>query len=112
MSVVTVPPGALFVLDPAETKVVQFDWDQSLAEGAIISTSTFTGTAKRPSTASALTLTGTGTGLGIAVDGRSAKVKVSGGDLGAVYELAHTVTTDETPAQIKERSIRVLVQNQ
>lgn len=31
--------------------------------------------------------------------------------LGQVYELANNIATDETPSQIKEQSIRILIQN-
>lgn len=69
-------------------------------------------TAIAPSTSdTALTATTSGSGLGIVGSSRQYAVKLSGGTLGQLYEVTSQITTSETPAQTKERSIRVLIEN-
>lgn len=43
---------------------------------------------------------------------RSTQVRLMGGTLGQVYEVANTIVTNETPAQTKEKSFNVLIENE
>src|SRR4051794_20554589 len=103
----TIEDGGLIVKDPADQTVLTFNWDDHLAAGVGISTSLFTVTAVRPSTDTALT-TDSASFSSVA---RTTQARVLGGTVGALYELANKVVTNETPAQTKERSVRILVQN-
>ena len=107
MSSVTVKPGDQIIKDPSDVRVIVFDWDaDNLATSVTIVTSTFTITAVRPAADTALTkdnasiLSGT----------RKTQVRVSAGTVGALYELTNTIVTNESPAQTKEYSIRILVE--
>jgi hypothetical protein len=110
VSVLTVRPGATYRIDPSEKRVIQFDWDaENLAAGVTV-TSTFT-------------ITGLKVASGVALLTKDNEIVLSGNrktqvrldattaTLGDLYELANTVTTNESPAQIKQQSIRVLVEN-
>jgi hypothetical protein len=109
MSTVTITPGGLFVKTTAEDKTLEFDWRTNLAAGVQIATSTFTVATIRPADADDLTIDDLASGLGLQSGNRTAKVEVSEGTEGAVYRLTHTVVTDETPAQTKQKSIKVKV---
>ncbi len=43
---------------------------------------------------------------------RTTQVRLSGGTLGQVYDIANRIVTNETPAQTKEISFSVLIENQ
>jgi hypothetical protein len=104
----TIHDGGLLVQDPSDEVVYEFDWDaEALAEDASIDESTFTVTALRPSTATALQTADEDIGD----NGRTARVTLSGGALGALYRIDHRIVTDETPAQTKERSFRLKIEN-
>ena len=103
---VTIQPGGLVVKDPADVRVFVFDWSDNLATAVTIVTSTMTITAIRPSTDTALTKDN----AGILTGSRSTSVRLAAGTLGALYEVANTIVTSETPAQTKERSFHVLVE--
>ena len=105
---ITIQDGGLAIQDPNDQLVYAFDWGTSyLADGVSISTSTWTGTAKKPSTATALTTDNTA----IAAGNRSTQIRISGGDLGAVYQVANKIVTDESPSQTIERSFYLKVEN-
>lgn len=125
MSLILIANGDLITKDPSDSKVIGFDWDvSSLAPLATIATSVWTITPISPSpTDAALTkdseavltaaqattaLQGTRT---VTVDSRFTQVRLLAGTLGQKYAVANKVTTNETPNQIKERSVYVLVQN-
>jgi hypothetical protein len=109
MATVTLRPGALVVKDPADIKVYVVDWDtENLADSVTISTSTWTITPISPSTSdSALTKDQESKLAG----DRKTQVRLTAGTLGQTYEIANRIVTSETPAQTKERSFRVLIQN-
>lgn len=113
MSTTTIHDGGLVTKDPSDVRVYTFDWDteNGLPAGVTIASQTCVAAAVRPSDATALTVTTTGTGLGIQTGNRTVQVKVSGGQLGALYTLTNQVTTDETPAQVIERSFSILIEN-
>lgn len=110
MSTITVRPGGLVVKDPADLKVYKFDWDtENLASAVTISTSTWTITPISPSTTDAVL---TKDSESILAGSRTTQVRLTAGTLGQTYEIANKIVTSETPAQTKERSFRVLVQQQ
>lgn len=112
MATVTIYDGDEDVKDPADVRVYTFDWNaENLAVSATIASQTTTVSAVRPSGDTALTVTTTGSGLGIQAGSRTVKCKLSGGTLGALYRVTNTITTNETPAQIKERSFYVRVED-
>lgn len=111
MSTVTLSPGDLIVLDPSDKRVVVFDFDElnlpagvSLTSGYVI-----TVTALKQSGATALTTDNDSrTGSNRKVQVRLLATTATVGDL---YEVACKGVTDETPAQEKEYSVRVLIEN-
>jgi hypothetical protein len=108
----TIRDGGLVQKDPSDVNVYEFDWGTlHLGVGVTIISSVFTVAAVRPASATVPTLTSSGSGLGIQPGSRSTKVKVTGGTLGAVYELTNTITTSETPSQTKDRMCRIKVAN-
>jgi hypothetical protein len=111
MSTLTIAPGQMIIVDPSESRVIVFDWDTlNLAAGVSISGSaTWTITAVRQSGVTALTKDSES----ILSGNRKAQCRLIGttATVGDVYEVACKITTDETPAQIKERSVRVLIEN-
>lgn len=117
MSVVTLTPSPGTIpqvsKDPSDVKVYTLDWDaKNLAATVTITNQTITIAAVWPSTTdTSLTASTTGTGLGILAGSRKVGVKLSGGTLGQLYEVTNQIVTSETPAQTKERSFRVLVEN-
>jgi hypothetical protein len=48
----------------------------------------------------------------VTVDNRVTRLRLIGGTLGQTYTIANKATTSETPAQIKERSFRVIIEEQ
>lgn len=109
MSTVTIRPGDLIAKDPADIKVYVVDWDtQNLPASATISTSTWTITAIGPSVIDTALTKDSET---ILAGSRKTQMRLLGGTLGQIYEIANKIVTNETPAQTKERSFRVLIQN-
>lgn len=109
MSTITVRAGGLVTKDPSDIKVYVVDWDsENLAAGVTISTSTWTITAISPSTTDAIL---TKDSESILTGSRKTQVRLSAGTVGQSYEIANRIVTSEAPAQTKERSFRVLVQN-
>ncbi len=107
MSTVTIVPGALIAKDPNDIKVYEFDWDtSSLAALVTIVTNTFTITAIKPSGDTALTMDNPT----ILAGSRTTQIRLKGGTLGARYEIANTIVTNESPAQTKERSFQLLIE--
>jgi hypothetical protein len=111
MTTVTIQPNNMIVLDPSDSRIVVFDWDdENLAAGVLISGSaTWTITAIRQNGATALTKDNES----ILSGSRKAQARLiaTTATAGDEYEVACKITTNETPAQIKEQSIRVLIQN-
>ena len=110
MSTVTLQPGSFMVLDPADKRVVLFDWDaENLADGVTIASSVFAIVTLKQVGATILTkdnasiLSGT----------RKTQVRLDAttATLGDLYELTNTIVTSESPAQTKNGSIRVLIQD-
>lgn len=106
----TIENGGTAVKDPSDISVYAFDWNTDhLAAGVTISTSTFAVSAVKPTTATVPTLN-TDSPLGIQAGSRTTKVKVTGGTAGALYRVTNTIITSESPAQTKERSFNLKVE--
>jgi hypothetical protein len=110
MSTITIKSGGLVTKDPSDVKVFTVDWDTSnLGVGVTITTSTWTITAIKPSTSdTALTKDNES----ILAGNRKTQVRLTAGTVHQTYEIANKIVTNETPAQTKEKSFRVLIQNQ
>ena len=108
MSTVTIVDGiGLVSKKPGDIKVYEFDFDtDNLATAVTIVTSTFTITAIAPSTDTALTKD-TPT---IEAGSRKTQIRLTGGTLGAEYEITNSVVTNETPTQTKVKSFRLRIE--
>ena len=106
---ITVDDGALVTKDPADISVYVFDWDTNhLAASVTIVTSTFAITAIKPSTVdTALTKDQEG----IVAGNRTTRLRLTGGTLGQVYRIDNRIVTSESPAQTKERSCFLKIEN-
>lgn len=108
MSASIVSPGGLVVQDPNDQRVYVFDWDaENLDAGITIVTSSFTITAIRPSDDTALQKDNEGVLSG----SRKTSLRLYGGTVGALYEVANKVVTSASPAETKERSFKLKVEN-
>lgn len=111
MSEVEIKPLDLYEKDPNEKRVILFDWDDAnLAASVTISTSTFTITVERPTSETVSELTSDN--ATIVSGSRKTQVRVLGGEVGSLYRLTNHITTNESPAQEKERSVFVSVVDQ
>lgn len=100
-------PGDLVEQGPNDVRVYVFDWDaRNLPAAVTIDSSVFTVTAVHPASAAALTVDNE---LILSGD-RKTWLRLSGGALGATYDIANRIVTNETPAQTKELSFRLLIQ--
>lgn len=106
----TVPDGSLLRKDPSDVRVFTLDWDaENLADGVTIVTSTWTITAIAPSSSdTALTKDNDVVLSGL----RKTQVRLLAGTLGQLYDVTNRILTSESPTQTKERSFRVLIENQ
>jgi hypothetical protein len=112
MSTVTVRPFALIPKDTNESRIIVFDWnEENLATSVTITTSTWTITRLEPS-AALDTTTLTKDNESILSGSRKTHVRIIAGTLGGRYRLTNKVTTNETPAQIKEKSVDISVVEQ
>lgn len=107
----TIRAGGLLVLDPGDSRVIQFDWDtEGLPEGVQINTSTFTITTVKQNGATILTKDNPS----VLAGNRSTQVRLIGttATTGDQYLVMNEIVTAESPTQTIQRQIRVLVQNQ
>jgi len=123
MSLVIIQDGDEVIQDPADIKAYAYDWDlNNLAPAVQIVTSTWTITPIYPSTTDTALIKDNDSRLSAAqattalqrtvtVDNRATQIRLSVGTLGQIYEVANKIVTGETPAQTKERSFRVLIEN-
>ena len=120
---VTINPGDQVTQDPSDARIYIVDWDYNLATGVQIAESDWSVRSLRPTFTDAglttdndLLLTAaqatTALGRSVAADDRVSQVRISGGRLHQVYEVANRIVTTETPSQTKERSFRLLVAQQ
>jgi hypothetical protein len=97
--------GGLAVKDPDSIEVFVMDWDQEqLATGVTISSSAWAITGRD----ALLTKDQESTLAG----GRKTQLRLSGGTLGYKYTVTNTIVTSETPAQTKDASFSVLIQEE
>lgn len=107
---VTVRDGATVTQDPSDALVYEFDWDtENLGSSVTIVTSAFTATQISGPTAPAI-VASDASPLGIQAGSRTTKVLVSGGSVGARYRVSNTIVTNENPAQTKDRSFFLKVE--
>lgn len=107
----TIRTGGLFVLDPSDKRVIQFDWDtEGLPADVEIGTSTFTIGVLKQNGATVLTKDNPS----IVSGNRSTQVRLDAttATVGDKYTLANTIVTNESPSQTIERQITVLIENQ
>ena len=101
--------GGLIVFDPADERVIEFDWDGDLAATASIATSTFTIDIVKKNGTTALTYDN----AAILASGRGSTVrlKATTATVGDIYWVNNKIVTNETPAQTLERRVRIMVQD-
>jgi hypothetical protein len=98
--------GGLLVKDPNSTEVYTVKWDvEHFADQPTVTIA-----------ASTFTITGPDTVLTkdnefILAGNRQTQVRLLAGTLGAKYTVTNRITTNESPAQIKDASWKVLIQN-
>ena len=110
MSVLTILDGDQVTKDPSESRVFLFDWDAyNLAAAVTITTSTWTLTPLYPSATDAVL---TKDSESILTGDRKTQLRLTAGTLGQTYEIANKIVTSESPAQTKERSFRLLIEQQ
>lgn len=110
MATVSIRPNDMIVLDPSDKRTIVFDWDDdNLAAAVTISSSTWTITAIKQIGATALTKDNES----LVAGSRKTQLRLlaTTASAGDEYELANAIVTSESPAQTKEQSVRVLVQN-
>jgi len=123
MTTLLIVSGGLVSKDPDASQVFTLDWDlNSLAVGVTITASTWLITAISPSqtdavltydNAARLTAAQATAAVGrtVAADNRVTQVRLLAGTPGQRYEIENTITTSETPAQIKIGRFVVLVED-
>ena len=88
----TIEDSELTTKDSSEVFAYTFDYDDALAAGVeLVSVGTFTITPATGAPAQASQALGAGN--------RSVRVVLSGGTVGRIFTVEHTVTTNENPAQ-------------
>lgn len=97
--------GGLITKDPNSSEVFSFNWNDDLAAGVSITTSTFTITS--PNEALPLGLTKDNE----THDARSSSLRLLGGTLGKKYVVTNRIVTDESPTQTKDASVTVSIAN-
>lgn len=109
MSVLTVRPGDLVTFDPSDIRVLEFDWDdENLAVAATIVTSVFI---IKPLRGYVVSLTKDNESVLTGDRKTQVRVNATTARVGQQYRLSNKILTSETPAQTKEQSIEILVQN-
>lgn len=106
---VTIRAGKTAKQDPSDIRLYTFDWDaiNLPATVEISGSATWTISAVRPYNATLMTKDQES----ILSGNRKAQVRLQGGQVGALYNIACKITTNETPSQTKEQSFFVLVEN-
>ena len=111
--IITVQDGDLVTLDPDETSVLNWNWDDVLGSGVTVTTSTFTLTALNPSGATGITKDNPSILSASPYLSRYTQIRVIAGGasaLGQLFELENKIVTSESPTQTKPRSIRLFVE--
>jgi len=106
----TIRSGEQLTLDPSDKGVIVFDWDaENLADAVTISTSTFTITTLKQGGTMVLTKDSES----IVSGNRKTQLRLlaTTATSGDKYQVHNKIVTAESPAQEKERSFFVLVQD-
>lgn len=102
----TITDGELVVQEPTENLVYLFDWDAfNLATSVTISNSSWTLSVVEGANTTPLT----NDNPSIVTGSRKTQTRIQGGTEGTEYKIENTITTNESPAQIKVRSFRMLI---
>lgn len=97
--------GGLVVKDPNSIEVFVVDWDrENLPEGVTITSSEWEISGRDAVLTSDQTSVISGS--------RKAQVRLSAGTLGYKYTVTNRIVTNETPAQTKDASFSVLIQQE
>lgn len=105
----TIRAGQQITLDPADKRVIVFDWDaEGLASGVGISTSTYTITTIQQNGVTALTKDSPS----ILTGSRKTQVRLiaTTATLGDSYQVNNEIVTNESPAQTIEQSYFVRIE--
>lgn len=103
---VTIEDEGLTTKPVGASRIYTFNFDDNLAEGVEIDTSTFAVVAVRPSTATLVTKDNEG----IVAGNRKTQLRLSGGVLGARYRITNTVVTDQSPTQTNVKWFELLIE--
>lgn len=105
----TIRAGQIAFQDPSDIRVYVFDWDADNLPGVveISGSATWTISVVAPTGAALMTKDQES----ILSGNRKAQVRLTGGVAGAIYNIACKITTNETPAQTKEQSFLVRVED-
>lgn len=101
----SIAPGSTITKDPNSSLAYEWNWSDWLVGAATIAASDFEIDVAPDNS---LTLSGES----IADGSTSTRVVFTGGTLGKKYRVRNRVTTNETPAQIDDRSIWVRIGSQ
>ena len=112
MSATTINDGGTFIKDPSAIRTYTFNWDDHLASGVTVTTSTVVVTQVSGSTTTPLVADGSTSPLGIQSGSRTVKFKLSAGTLGARYRVDNTVVTNESPTQTIQKSATCKVEDE
>jgi hypothetical protein len=106
MSATTIVPSAAVIKDPNAARLYQFDFDDLLEAGAILTS--YPVTAVNPTTDAADATITVGTPA-LASGSRKVNVLISGGTLGVTYRIRCTATSNTSPAGIEPRSFLITI---
>lgn len=95
--------------DPEDKRVYWLDWDEDNLGEEVELTGAGTITIEPDGDATSPVLAHDS--LALRDDHRSVNVRIYGGSLGARYRVSHKITTNESPAQTKEKSFFVVVED-
>jgi len=101
---------------PAWSATVAYVMGDRVVSGGTIYTCLLAHTNQVPPSATYWAVVATVTALtkdneSVLVSNRTTQVRLTGGTLGQTYEVANKIVTNESPAQTKEKSFRVLIEN-
>lgn len=101
---ITVNDGTLILKDPSDVSTYTFDWDDALATSVTIASITCGVVALGGDTTTTPLTLSTASPLGIQSGSRTVKVQLTAGAVGSKWRVNCKVVTSETPAQTRERS--------
>lgn len=110
-TIIEITDGGKIFKDPADKTRIRFVWDSHFDSAAqLIDEGEFTITSVRPVEGSPVSLSISGVDVPVLASGnRDVDFTLIDGTPNVLYRVAHKVTTNEIPAQIRERSFDVHV---